>query len=491
MKNLLATLAIMALWIGYKAESAVLTSDNFDTTAEGWTGAGNMTVTHNDTEGTPLQDGSLQGSFASQGFFFIPQTGSFRIDTGTDFLGTYPGGANLTGFTFDFMADSVLPLDVNLRLLSGLDAYYYTLDISSLGTGAWTPYTVFLGASGWQGNAGVLANVTAIEVQVARGSSAAQLFFLDNFGTTADPYVDPGGSAVPEPSTGLMVIYLGALLYGTRKRLSSPSRAGYRLPIGQTKRTVVGCALLGLTTLGATAAGIQSEGFADGQSVSEASLSLGAGGWTFTGGVAQVTFAATTPYAIPDVATLRPSSGAFTGNYVEAGLAVIGFRFRSQGQAPSSLYVELDAGGAVYQRVLPVSPSSEWQSYMVSLASLEEGGWTVKKSSRSDFAAGLADVQSIALKIRRSGASATDYAIDDLFVDGLPQAAGGVSAGATDLSMAWNYLQLGSPYTMQESPSLNGPWKDAQTVTATSRLQQFSIPANGSAAQAFFRLRGP
>ena len=76
-------------------------------------------------------------------------------------------------------------------------------------------------------------------------------------------------------------------------------------------------------------------------------------------------------------------------------------------------------------------------------------------------------------------------------MDGLPQAAGGVSASRTDLRMVWNYLQLGSSYTMQESPSLNGPWKDAQTVTATSRLQQFSIPANGSAAQAFFRLRGP
>ena len=486
MKNLFTTLPLIALWIGFGAEAAVLTSDNFDTTAEGWTGAGNMTVSYAGGEGDPA--GSLQGSFAGQGFFFLPQTGSFRMDVGgSDFLGAYPGAETITGFTFDFMADSVLPLDVNLRLLSGLDAYYYTLDISSLGSGTWTPFTVFLGASGWQGNAGVLANVTAVEVQVARGSSAAQLFFLDNFATTAQSY--EAGSAVPEPSTGLLVIYLGTLLYGTRKRLFSASGAGYRLPIGQGKRTIVGCALLGLTTLGASAAGIESEGFADGQSVLEASLAMGT--WTFTGGVAQVTFDETTPYAIPDVATLRPSSGSFTGNYVEAGLGVIGFRFRCQGPVPSSLYVELSAGGAVYQRVLPVSVSSEWQSYMVSLAGVEEGGWTVKKGARADFAASLEDVRSMAIKIRRSGASATDYAIDDLFVDGLPQAAGGVSASRTDLRMVWNYLQLGSSYTMQESPSLNGPWKDAQTVTATSRLQQFSIPANGSAAQAFFRLRGP
>ena len=366
---------------------------------------------------------------------------------------------------------------------------YYTLDISSLNTGTWTPFSVYLDAPGWQGNAGVLGSVTAVELQVARGSAAAQLFFLDNFATTAQPF--EAGSSVPEPSTGLLVIYLGAMLYGTRKRLFSASGAGYRLPIGQTKRTVMGCALLGLTTLGAQAAGIQSEGFADAQSASEASLYLGAGAWTFTGGVAQVTFAETTPYAIPDVATLRPSSGSFTGNYVEAGLGVMGFRFRCQGPVPSSLYVELAAGGSVYQRLLPVSGSSGWQTYMVSLAGLEAGGWTVKKGSRANFAAALEDVQSVAIKIRRSGASATDYAIDDLLVDGLPQAADGASASATDLRMAWNYLQLGEPYTMQESPSLNGPWKDAQTVTATSRLQQFSIPANGTAAQSFYRLRGP
>ena len=212
---------LIALGFGFTAEAAVLTSDSFDATTEGWTSAGSMTVTHNDTEGNPSADGALQGSFADQGFFFLPQTGSFRIDSGTDFLGEYPGLANLTGFTFDFMADSVLPLDVNLRLLSGLDAYYYTLDISSLNTGTWTPYTVFLGASGWQGNAGVLANVTAVEIQVARGSAAAQLFFLDNFGTLDDIYDPPVGGAVPEPSTGLLVIYFGALLYGMRKRVYS------------------------------------------------------------------------------------------------------------------------------------------------------------------------------------------------------------------------------------------------------------------------------
>ena len=253
-------------------------------------------------------------------------------------------------------------------------------------------------------------------------------------------------------------------------------------------KVAIASALL-LSAAIAHGAQIHSESFASSGSASEASLALGAGAWTFTGAVAQVTFAATDPYAIPDAATLRPSSGAFTGNYVEAGIGVIGFRFRSGSQAPSSVYLELTGGTSVYQKVLDAPPVGEWKHYMVSLQSLEAGGWTVKRGSR-DFVASLADIRSVAISIRRSGASATDYAIDDLFVDGLPQAAGGLTVGG-NLSLAWDALQVGAPYTMQESASLNGPWKDAQTVTATSRLQQFDIPTNGTASQAFFRLRGP
>ena len=254
-------------------------------------------------------------------------------------------------------------------------------------------------------------------------------------------------------------------------------------------KSAIAYALL-LSAAIANGAQIHSESFASSGAASEASLALGAGAWTFTGAVAQVTFAATDPYAIPDAATLRPSSGAFTGNYVEAGIGVIGFRFRSGSQAPSSVYLELTGGTSVFQKVFPVKEVGEWNTYMVSLSGLSEGGWTVKRGAAADFKAALQDIRSVAISIRRSGASSTDYAIDDLFVDGLPQAAGGLTVGG-NLSLAWDALQVGAPYTMQESASLNGPWKDAQTVTATSRLQQFDIPTNGTASQAFFRLRGP
>lgn len=200
----------------FSVEAAVLVSEPFDGSAAGWTDAGSMTVNHTGLDGNAA--GSLEGEFASQGLFFVPQTGSFRMDVGgSSFLGAYPGGDNLTGFTFDFRAPTVTPLDVNLRLFSGLDVYFYTLDISALGSG-WTPFSVSLSSPNWQGNAGVLGNVTAIELQVARGSAAQQFYYLDNFSTTQQDFGGGGGgSAVPEPSSLGLMLVLGVVLHGLRR----------------------------------------------------------------------------------------------------------------------------------------------------------------------------------------------------------------------------------------------------------------------------------
>ncbi len=215
------------------------------------------------------------------------------------------------------------------------------------------------------------------------------------------------------------------------------------------------------------------------------------GSQLYTGGVASVSFAETTPFALPEIITVRPTSATFTGNYTEAGIGVIGFRFRAGTDLPSSLYLELAGGTSVYQKTFSVGQVGVWQTFMASLDSLAAGGWTVKKGSASDFETALQSVKSVELKIQRSGATAREYTLDELFVDGLPQAAGGATSDGSELSLAWDALQLGAPYTMQESPSLSGPWKDASTVTATSRLQAFSIPTSGTDPQAFFRLRGP
>jgi hypothetical protein len=245
-----------------------------------------------------------------------------------------------------------------------------------------------------------------------------------------------------------------------------------------------------LATVG-QAAERYSEGFAGGSAAPASSLTLGVGSWSFTGGIANAKFASSLPMAIPDIASLRPSNAAFTGDYISAGIGVLGFKFRSALALPSCVFVELRGPSAVFQRAVPVAGVGTWSGYMVSLSSAEAGGWTAVEGRAADFEETLRDVKSVEIKIQRSGATAREYAIDDLYVDGLPQATGGVAADGGHVTVAWDAMQAGSPYTMQQSASLSGPWEDVHTVAATSRLQAFSIPAGGSDSQAFFRLRGP
>ncbi len=178
-----------------------------------------MTVSHQGSVGLPAS-GAMQGVFDAQLFFPIPQTDSFVIDSGANFLGSYAG---LTGFTFDLFADTVLPSDLAIRLWSGGDVFFYAMSLNAMPLNDWTTFTVPLNyASGWQADGEVafnqaLANVTQVEVQLTRNGTSEQYFYLDNFGTLNTPF--EAGSAVPEPSTGLLVLYLGSILLGIRRRV--------------------------------------------------------------------------------------------------------------------------------------------------------------------------------------------------------------------------------------------------------------------------------
>lgn len=202
---------------------AVLLVEDFEDNASGWTGSGNMSVSYTTLIASPSTPiGSMEGVFASQ-FLFLPQTGSFMIDSGTDFMGDYvtPG---ITGFTFDFMADTVLPMDLNLRLFSGSDVFFYTLNTASLLLDTWTSFSVPLTFSaGWVGNSlnfnSALASISTVQVQVARSGTLQQFYFLDNFGTTTNAFDLGGGEdVVPEPNTALLLFYGCALFYTSRLR---------------------------------------------------------------------------------------------------------------------------------------------------------------------------------------------------------------------------------------------------------------------------------
>ena len=234
------------------------------------------------------------------------------------------------------------------------------------------------------------------------------------------------------------------------------------------------------------------EPFDHGLAVKQAVFSLGAGSWAVTSGYFRATFAATEPFAIPDRLTFVPSSGLFTGNLAAAGIEVVGFNFYAATEAPSHVYVELKSGTSVFQRVLSPPVPDTWTSYMVSLAGFSEGGWSVKRGSPEQFAQALTQVDALTINVQRSGASARECRVDNLFVDAFPEVVmTETSGGESGLVLMWTALQPGLAYRLQESPSPEGPWEDRGTVVVTSRLQHVSIPLDDADAVSFFRLRSP
>ncbi len=229
------------------------------------------------------------------------------------------------------------------------------------------------------------------------------------------------------------------------------------------------------------------EDFSAGGGSAEGSLTLGAGTWSYTGGIARVHMAATAPFAIPDTAMLRPTLPSFTGNVTAAGGKVLSFRFRAGSPKPSHLYVEIAGGTSIFQRSFTVSDSGEWQTMMVSLESMAAGGWQAKRGTGNDFAATLEDVTSIAFKVRRAGATAVEHAIDDITIDGLP-GAGSAMVSHDGMLLSWDKLQIGAEYVVQKSEAMSGPWVDAMFLTVTGLHQQVPFAPDDS-DQTFYRLR--
>jgi hypothetical protein len=222
-------------------------------------------------------------------------------------------------------------------------------------------------------------------------------------------------------------------------------------------------------------------------------LLLGAGGWDLSGGEARIDFASTAPLAIPDLATLIPNAIAFRGDYAGVGVLTTGFRLHRTGEAPSHLYLELTSGDAVFQHALPIPPGGQWTTYAVTLDPESPGAWSVMRAGTNDFVAALGAVDQLAIKIRRAGAGEATVRIDDVYLDGAPEAALDLAAGSGGVQpvLSWDTLQPGAVYTVEASPTPRGPWYPAMTLTATGRLDAIMLPTADAAPVHFFRLRGP
>jgi hypothetical protein len=79
------------------------------------------------------------------------------------------------------------------------------------------------GASWLGGNASqfasVMGSVSFIDLQIARNTTGAQDYFVDNFALNDDDLPGPGGSAVPEPSSVQLWTMAAVMVLSMRRSL--------------------------------------------------------------------------------------------------------------------------------------------------------------------------------------------------------------------------------------------------------------------------------
>jgi hypothetical protein len=205
--------------------------------------------------------------------------------------------------------------------------------------------------------------------------------------------------------------------------------------------------------------------------------------WSFTGGAARVLF--TNPgFAIPENATLSnapaASGGAFTGNYEQAGINLIGFSVLAPQVVPSGFVIlEWSGSTSLYQRGFTMTATGVWHRFTASLADTERDRWTTLQGSIDDFAAARQSVSRVTIRISRNGLPDHQFVIDDLYLVGEPEARA-LEAGAGDtLTTRWQALNAGVSYQVQSAPAVTGVWAAAQSFVATGAVQSITLTNSG------------
>jgi len=216
----------------FSSRAAILEFEDFSASAAGW---GDRDVDEMDVSWT---GSSMLGEFLAQDVA-IPETDAFRLTSGS-FVGdlwSAHSGYYLTFLTFDFTALAVAASDLIIRISDGISTFSRGL----------TPTTGFksvslASSSGWFGGgdaafSNALSNVQYIDIQITRSGIGAQSFSFDNL--TLNGEQDFGGgegpSAVPEPNTLSLLMFLCIIGFGLRRSLRDSynrKMAAMRLGVG-------------------------------------------------------------------------------------------------------------------------------------------------------------------------------------------------------------------------------------------------------------------
>lgn len=241
------------------------------------------------------------------------------------------------------------------------------------------------------------------------------------------------------------------------------------------------------------AAGLTNEAFTFGANGWQGSLTLGNGSWSYTGGAVRITFNDTTPISIPDTGTLSnlpgATSGSFTGDYLEAGINLIRFRFYAPTELPSGVTLLWGGLSNIYFRQFTISQTGVWYNLDASLASPGRGEWNALQGSLTNFNTVLQNVKFVAIRVARSGVQKQQFVIDDVSITRQPVASA-VSYGENLGAIVWADLITDVHYQVEATTNLIEPaWDMIESFTATSIVHQISHPETMNAI--FYRMVMP
>jgi hypothetical protein len=212
-------LSLIAAW-SLAAPAAVVFVESFGSGSAGWVDRDPLEMNVLPSVfGNP--GFSLEGTFSLLGSPSI-QTDAFRATAASssgNFVGDYASLPDFSGWRFDFVAQTILPSDLNFRISDGANIFTWAVSPAELSVNYWR--TVFVPAefsAGWIGAGATqfntaLTNLQWMEIQVTRNGLSAQKFNIDNV-----EVLDFIPMPLPEPDT-LSFLLIGALIFMMRRRV--------------------------------------------------------------------------------------------------------------------------------------------------------------------------------------------------------------------------------------------------------------------------------
>lgn len=193
------------------------------------------------------------------------------------------------------------------------------------------------------------------------------------------------------------------------------------------------------------------------------------------------------------IATGSVNTVNFIGDYLAAGIELVGFDFNAVNVIPVSARVELtgrigeietDYVARFFHNSL--IRTNVWHSFRYRLTSPSDGNWSF---GTTNFFKIMTNVVSLQVQISRSGESAQTYLLDNIFIDALP-AGGGATAASNTPQIVWNNLRTNEVYRVEASPDLVVPeWTVIATITAQTSTVTTDYPATND--YRFFRMVMP